>query len=336
MIKDRFNKTDDENRINPNNKNGIFISLISGFSLLFIFFLYSRNTSPENTIFLSESLYTFAIAVLITFFMCIVFFSIGIKKSFFSKRYYEEDPNKLVYHINQPFKKRNYKVIFLLSSIIYFIFFGFLSNMFIIFNDDQTIFSIVPPIFSGSNNQHSHMNMNMDNHNQSQNQQKQLSKQGEIKDNNSIADSQNYPKYRLIICCNEIGYVPMLIVSFNKNFSFLLIPINFISGILISALVGFNLSLNIYLLKQLKTRLSNLSKCNIASIIGISSGLFIGCPTCAGSLFYSLAGFSTLIAFSSLSFFQVVFAVISILLLIVSIITMAKILQRIYLDACRI
>ena len=134
MIKDRFDKTNDENKLNSNNKNGIFISLISGFSLLFIFFLYSRNTSPENTIFLSESLYTFAIAVLITFFMCIVFFSIGIKKSLFSNRYYEADPNKLIYHINLPFKKRNYKIIFLLSSIIYFIFFGFLSIPFSIYS----------------------------------------------------------------------------------------------------------------------------------------------------------------------------------------------------------
>ena len=30
-----------------------------------------------------------------------------------------------------------------------------------------------------------------------------------------------YPKYNLIICCNSLGYVPMLIVGINSNFSFI-------------------------------------------------------------------------------------------------------------------
>ena len=34
-----------------------------------------------------------------------------------------------------------------------------------------------------------------------------------------------------------------------------------------------------------------LSKRNFFSFLGMSSGLFVGCPTCAGSFFYSLAGF---------------------------------------------
>ena len=108
----------------------------------------------------------------------------------------------------------------------------------------------------------------------------------------------HYPKYNLIICCNSLGYVPMLILGINSNFSFLLIPMNFLLGIIISVLVGFNLTLNIYLLEKIKSMRQ--SKRNFFSYVGISSGLFVGCPTCAGSFFYSLAGFSSLITFSYL------------------------------------
>ena len=143
-----------------------------------------------------------------------------------------------------------------------------------------------------------------------------------------------YPKYNLIICCNSIGYVPMLILSINSNFSFLLIPLNFLLGVIISILVGFNITLNIYLLKQIKSM--KLSKRSFFSFLGMSSGLFVGCPTCAGSFFYSLAGFSSLITFSYLSMYQIIFVIISIPILIISMVVMTKLLQKKYLDSCKI
>jgi hypothetical protein len=156
-------------------------------------------------------------------------------------------------------------------------------------------------------------------------------------ESSSLPTSDTYPSSKLVICCNKIGYVPMWITSFSKNFSFLLIPANFITGLIISTLVGFNISLNIYLLKQLKKKLLNVSRRNVLSVLGISSGLFIGCPTCAGSLFYSVAGFSSLVAFSSLSFYQIVFVAISIPLLTLSVVIMGKILKREYSNSvCRI
>ena len=79
----------------------------------------------------------------------------------------------------------------------------------------------------------------------------------------------------------------MLILGINSNFSFLLIPMNFLLGIIISVLVGFNLTLNMYSLKQIKSMRQ--SKRNFLGYVGISSGLFVGCPTCAGSFFYSLS-----------------------------------------------
>jgi hypothetical protein len=159
------------------------------------------------------------------------------------------------------------------------------------------------------------------------------------KDNNKMAmDNTNYsykyPKYSLIICCNYIGYVPMLIISVNSNFSFLLIPLNFLLGIVISILVGFNLTLNLHILKQIRSM--KLTKKNFYGLLGMSSGLFVGCPTCAGSFFYSLAGFSSLITFSSLSLYQIVFIIISVPLLVLSVIAMAKLSQKKFLDSCKI
>jgi hypothetical protein len=88
------------------------------------------------------------------------------------------------------------------------------------------------------------------------------------------------------------------------------------------------------LIRQIKSL--NLSKRNFLSFFGISSGLFIGCPTCAGSFFYSLAGFSSLITFSFLSVYQIIFVFISIPLLMLSTIYMAKLLQKEYLESCKI
>jgi hypothetical protein len=141
-----------------------------------------------------------------------------------------------------------------------------------------------------------------------------------------------YPKYNLIICCNSLGYVPMIIYAVNSNFSFLLIPINFLLGIVISILVGLNVTFNIILLKQIKSL--KLSRRSIFGFFGMCSGLFVGCPTCAGSFFYSLAGFSSIITFSYLSVYQIIFVVTSIPLLIFSMVFMAKVSKKRYVESC--
>jgi hypothetical protein len=308
-----------EESFSLNYKKGVFLSIFSGLALFFIFYLYSRDTLPSNDIFISHSLYLFAELVLIGFFICTFFVFIGMKRAFFSKKYYESDPLRLIYYIQTSFKSQNYKLLFIFITTIYFVFFGFLSNFFVFFNNDGTVFSLFP--------NHSHDNMNMTTKNDNMNMTTK-------NDNMNMTTKNYYPKYNLIICCNSIGYVPMVILSINSNFSFLLIPINFFLGLVISTLVGFNTTFNIYLLKQLKSM--KLSKRNLLSFVGISSGLFVGCPTCAGSFFYSIAGFSSLITFSYLSTYQIMFILISIPLLIINMVIMAKLLQRRYLNSCKI
>jgi hypothetical protein len=95
------------------------------------------------------------------------------------------------------------------------------------------------------------------------------------------------PSTELIPCCNIPGYVPMFTAYFTDHFLILIIPVNVILAVLVSALVGFNVALSIHayrLRRSLQTRTS------IMGGIGAATGLFVGCPTCAGSLFSAMLG----------------------------------------------
>lgn len=329
----------------PDYKSGFLISILSCAIILIVFFLYSRYTSPENAIFLSPSLYNLAIAVLISFFASLFLFILGIKRAIFSKKVHETNGSRLIYYLQMPFRKNNYVIVFILSFFAYFIFFGFLSNMFILLNEDGTVYSLIPSVLNSNPSNHlhsSHTNHtsdhlqaikalesgNLDFHAAHPNHLVGIPEPTDQESTISEVDAISYPGYRLIICCNNFGYVPMLTVYINSNFSFLLIPLNFFIGVVISLLVGLNISLNIFVIKQLQINFSNFSKGNLFSGLGSTSGLLVGCPTCAGSLLYSIAGFSSLITFSSLGLYQMFFVVISIPFLIISLVIMANLLRK--------
>jgi hypothetical protein len=95
------------------------------------------------------------------------------------------------------------------------------------------------------------------------------------------------PSVDLIPCCATPGYMPMLTVYITDHFLILVIPINVILAAVVSALVGFNVALSVFAYRLKKSLQANTS---IAAGIGATSGLFVGCPTCAGSLFSALIG----------------------------------------------
>lgn len=336
---------------NSRNQKGIFISIVSCLAAFFILFIYSREVPAGGSIFLSHSLYNFAILTLFSFFVCIILFIIGLKKAFFSDNNQETDPSKLVQYIQLPFKNKKYILLFTISSVAYFTFFGFVSNIFIIFNQDNSVFSLIPSMFGPGANPHSHNHNSLSDSKGSIPQEQpmhQQSSQSSIHDQNEMEMSSNeknvdasesipslsYPYYRLIICCNIIGYVPMLTLAVSHSFSILIIPLNILLGVIISTLVGFSLSLNIFLLRTIKIKSTSLTKRSLLSSFGMSSGLLIGCPTCAGSLIYSIAGFSSLVTFSSLISYQLFFISISIPLLLASVIVLAKLLQKRDMETC--
>ena len=95
------------------------------------------------------------------------------------------------------------------------------------------------------------------------------------------------PSVDMIPCCAAPGYMPMLTVYITDHFLILVIPINVILAVVVSALVGLNVALSVFAYR-LKRSLQ--AKNSIAAGIGATSGLFVGCPTCAGSLFSALVG----------------------------------------------
>ena len=125
-------------------REGLYLSALSGISLFLIFYIYSRNTAPENAVYINQTLYNFALSVFISFFVFISVFLIGIKKAFFPRKTSESNPSTLMYHVQYAIRSKKNKLLFLFMTIIYFVFFAFLSNIFIFFNADGSVFSLFP------------------------------------------------------------------------------------------------------------------------------------------------------------------------------------------------
>ena len=153
------------------------------------------------------------------------------------------------------------------------------------------------------------------------------------KDVSFVQQGVHIPSISVTPCCNIIGYVPMLSIYLTDHFLFLLIPINIVLVVVVSTLVGFNVSLNVYALKLTKKFSNSKTLSSLLGSVGLTSGLFIGCPTCAGSLFSLLLGFWSGAAISILAYFQTVFIVICIPALIVSTILIARQIRSI--SSCR-
>lgn len=95
------------------------------------------------------------------------------------------------------------------------------------------------------------------------------------------------PSVDLTPCCAAPGYMPMLTVYITDHFLIFVIPLNVILAAVVSALVGFNVALAVSAYRLKKSLHASTS---LAGGVGATSGLFVGCPTCAGSIFSALVG----------------------------------------------
>lgn len=123
------------------------------------------------------------------------------------------------------------------------------------------------------------------------------------------------PSVDMIPCCAAPGYMPMLTVYITDHFLILVIPLNVILAAVVSTLVGFNVALSVF---AYRLKRSMQTKTSIAAGIGATSGLFVGCPTCAGSLFSALIGIGVGTSASVLAPFQTLFIAASIPALVVA------------------
>lgn len=241
---------------------GIRIISISVFSIIVAIILYSFFSSHQSLTDITR-LYNLAIAVIILILVSLAAIGYGSYLILYSESLKPEPKKSYLGYISMILTNKTYWKIFIASSIVYGIFFGFLSQILIYHAD---------------------------------------------------VEGNTAPSLSVTLCCNYPGYVPMITIELTEIFSILIIPLNLILAIAVSLLVGFNFALNVYFLKIFRDQSQR--KFSITSTFGVFSGLFIGCPTCAGSLFSVLVGFGTSATISALAPFQSLFIVITIPILI--------------------
>jgi hypothetical protein len=245
--------------------SGIRIIFLGLFSLILTFIIYGRLTTPsgEQTVMITPYLMNLANAVFTIIFLSMLFVGYGIYRIFKAEQRLKANTNSLIFYITAAFLDNKYWKVMAIFAIIYGIFFGFLSQIFIYRYDIS------------------------------------FSEQG-----------ITVPSVNVIPCCNMPGYVPMLTVFPTDHFLIMIIPINIILAVTVSFMVGFNISLTLYAFNLEKAQ--NTKRVSSVGSVGAISGLFVGCPTCAGSLFSMLLGYSVGTTMAVLAQFQTLFILISI------------------------
>ena len=120
------------------------------------------------------------------------------------------------------------------------------------------------------------------------------------------------PSIVTILCCGPPGQTPILIIYFTENFGMLLIPLSILLLIIVSILVGLNLTL-----ASFTYRAYSKSSGKWFGGFGATIGLFTGCPTCAGLFLASMIGGTSAVGVATiLASYQSIFIGVSIPILI--------------------
>lgn len=123
-------------------------------------------------------------------------------------------------------------------------------------------------------------------------------------------------------CCDAPGYMPKIIVYLTEHIGLQIIPINLVLQVIVSYLVGLNTSIAVSAYTISK-------KGGGMSTIGAATGLFIACPTCAGTFLSVFVGTASGIALSiALTQLQTLLIAISIPVLLVTPFVMARKLRN--------
>ena len=124
-------------------------------------------------------------------------------------------------------------------------------------------------------------------------------------------------------CCDGPGYMPKIIIYLTEYVGLQIIPINLVLQIVVSYLVGLNMAIAI-------SAFSISKKGRGFSTIGAITGLFIACPTCAGTFLSVFIGTASGIALTiALVQLQTLFIAIAIPVLIITPFVMAKKLRNV-------
>ena len=146
--------------------------------------------------------------------------------------------------------------------------------------------------------------------------------------------SQHYgalvPSVNITPCCGPAGYMPSIVGYLTEHVGFKIVPINFVFQVTVSFLVGLNFALASKAFLMYK-------KTGGMSGFGAVTGLFIACPTCAGTLLSTLVGAGAIGVFTvALTQLQTVFIAVSIPVLLVTPVIMAKNIRKFTLGSCAV
>jgi hypothetical protein len=114
----------------------------------------------------------------------------------------------------------------------------------------------------------------------------------------------------LIMQYGPAGYAPAVAVILTENIGFLIVPLNLSLLLFASVMVGLNIALSTY---SIRNRTRTLMKGSFLGSAGASTALFSVCPTCAS--FYLFSAIAGPLAFTISAFtasFYLLFSVISI------------------------
>ena len=144
--------------------------------------------------------------------------------------------------------------------------------------------------------------------------------------------SQHYgaivPSVHITPCCGPAGYMPSIVGYFTEHVGFKIIPINFVLQVTVSFLVGLNFALA-------SGAFSMYKKEGGLGGFGAITGLFIACPTCAGTILSTLVGAGAIGAFTiALTQLQTVFIAVSVPVLLVTPVIMARNIRKFTLGRC--
>jgi len=141
------------------------------------------------------------------------------------------------------------------------------------------------------------------------------------------------PHIELSPCCDLPGYVPMIFAFFTEHVGLQIVPLNLVLVVVVSFLVGLNFALSY-------TTFSIAKSGKHMGAFGAITGLFVGCPTCAGTAFTILFGLGasatsvTLFLTSYEAQLQTIFITVSIPILLVTPLIMARKIRSSQNESC--
>lgn len=141
--------------------------------------------------------------------------------------------------------------------------------------------------------------------------------------------------WNVATCCGGAGSVPAVVVYLlpQAHLALQVLPLNILLQFVFPLLVGFNLAMVSYSLRRRQARVNG----GWVSAVALASGLFTGCPTCAG---YFLAGTlggagATAVALA-LTPFQALLVAVSVPVLVLSPVLVALGVKRSQKAACAV